>query len=157
MPRAIRGLVTNVSNYNGYHVSSAPNFTSPNPNYDESHFHAALAPYLIAQGFPVNFIVDLGRAGIQPGGRIEWGHWCNVINSGFGPRPTEGGNTAQEGLDAVVWVKPGGESDGTSDSTVARFDSTCVSASALTPAPEAGTWFQAYFEMLLRNANPSFA
>jgi cellulose 1,4-beta-cellobiosidase len=155
-PKAVRGLATNVSNYNGYRLSSPPSYTSGNNQYDESKFHAALTPYLQAQGFPANFIVDLGRAGVQPGGRVEWGHWCNIKNSGFGPRPTEGGNTGESGLDAVVWVKPGGESDGSSDSSAPRFDSTCVSASAFTPAPQAGTWFEAYFEMLLKNANPSF-
>jgi cellulose 1,4-beta-cellobiosidase len=29
-------------------------------------------------------------------------------------------------------------------------------ADALKPAPEAGTWFEAYFEQLLTNANPTF-
>lgn len=153
LPKAVRGLVTNVSNFNGYKSASPPNYTSPNPNYDESRFHAAIAPYLQQQGFPANFIVDLGRAGKQPGGRAEWGHWCNVRDSGFGPRPKS--ETGEDALDAVVWVKPGGESDGTSDSAADRFDETCVSASSLTPAPEAGEWFQAYFEMLLRYADPS--
>jgi cellulose 1,4-beta-cellobiosidase len=153
-PKAVRGMVTNVSNYNGYALASPPNYTDPNPNYDEARYHAALSPYLDAAGFPSNFIVDQGRSGQQPGGRVEWGHWCNVRNSGFGTRPTT--NTGTEDLDGIVWVKPGGESDGTSDETAERFDQTCVSVSAVTPAPEAGSWFQAYFEMLLRNANPSF-
>jgi hypothetical protein len=45
----------------------------------------------------------------------------------------------------VVWVKPGGESDGTSDTSSVRYDSTCGLNDAKKPAPEAGTWFQAYF------------
>ena len=154
-PKSVRGIVTNVSNFNGYKLASPPNYTSPNPNYDESRFHAAFAPYLEQEGFPANFIVDLGRAGKQPGGRQDWGHWCNIRDSGFGPRPTS--DTGEELLDAVVWVKPGGESDGTSDSSAERFDETCVSAGSVIPAPEAGEWFQEYFEMLLRNAEPSFA
>ena len=152
--------MTNVSNYNGYRLASPPNYTDPNPNYDESRFHAAITPYLEAAGFPAHFIVDQGRSGQQPGGRVEWGHWCNVRNSGFGTRPvinTGAEEGLAENLDAIVWVKPGGEGDGTSDPNAERFDETCVSESSVTPAPEAGAWFQEYFELLLRNAVPSFA
>lgn len=151
-PRAVRGLVTNVSNYNGYNLTEPPAYTEPNENWDESKYHAAIAPYLEAEGFPAHFIVDLGRAGQQPGGREEWGHWCNIKDSGFGPRPNT--DTGIELLDAVVWVKPGGEGDGTSDVDADRFDETCRSPSAVIPAPEAGAWFQEYFVMLLENANP---
>lgn len=37
-----------------------------------------------------------------------------------------------------------------------RYDHNCGAAASLKPAPEAGQWFQAYFEMLLTNANPPF-
>jgi cellulose 1,4-beta-cellobiosidase len=37
-----------------------------------------------------------------------------------------------------------------------RYDGFCGKDDALKPAPEAGTWFQAYFEQLLVNANPAF-
>jgi cellulose 1,4-beta-cellobiosidase len=59
-------------------------------------------------------------------------------------------------MDAFVWVKPGGECDGTSNTSAARYDYHCGLSDALQPAPEAGTWFQAYFEQLLTNANPAF-
>jgi cellulose 1,4-beta-cellobiosidase len=58
--------------------------------------------------------------------------------------------------DAFVWVKPGGESDGTSDTSSARYDSFCGLSDAYKPSPEAGTWNQDYFVMLLQNANPAF-
>lgn len=61
-------------------------------------------------------------------------------NTGFGVRPTT--DTGDELVDAFVWVKPGGESDGTSDTSAERYDAHCGYADALTPAPEAGTWFQ---------------
>lgn len=153
-PKSTRGLVTNVSNYNGYSLVTAPNYTVPNAQFDESRFHAAIAPFLEEEGFPAHFIVDQGRSGQQPGGRQEWGHWCNTRNSGFGPRPEI--TLDDDLLDAIVWVKPGGESDGTSDETADRFDEMCHSPSSVQPAPEAGGWFQAYFEMLIRNANPPF-
>jgi cellulose 1,4-beta-cellobiosidase len=49
------------------------------------------------------------------------------------------------------------QSDGTSNTSASRYDASCGKASAFKPAPEAGTWFNAYFEMLLKNANPALA
>ncbi|KAK4038878.1 glycoside hydrolase [Parachaetomium inaequale] len=153
-PVAVRGLATNVANYNAWSVASAPPYTSPNPNYDEKHYVEAFSPLLTAAGFPAHFITDTGRSGKQPTGQTEWGHWCNAIGTGFGARPSA--NTGHDLLDAFVWVKPGGECDGTSDTTAARYDLNCGRPDALQPAPEAGQWFQAYFEQLLTNANPPF-
>lgn len=81
-----------------------------------------------------------GRNGVQPTQQNAWGDWCNVKGTGFGVRPTT--NTGDALTDAFVWVKPGGESDGTSDSSAARYDAHCGYSDALQPAPEAGTWFQ---------------
>jgi cellulose 1,4-beta-cellobiosidase len=155
-PKSLRGLATNVSNYNGWLLSSAPSYTTPNPVYDESKFVHALGPLLANEGWDAKFIVDQGRSGKQPTGQTltEWGEWCNQVGTGFGMRPTA--NTGDALVDAFVWIKPGGECDGTSDTTAARYDHHCGSASSLKPAPEAGAWFQAYFEQLLVNANPSF-
>jgi cellulose 1,4-beta-cellobiosidase len=154
-PRAVRGIVTNVSNYNAFRLGSCPAITSPNQNCDEERFINAFEPLLRAQGFPARFIVDTGRSGKQPTGQIEWGDWCNVKNAGFGQRPTA--QTGHSLVDAFVWVKPGGESDGTSDTSATRYDATCGKEAAFKPAPEAGTWFNAYFEMLLKNASPALA
>ncbi|CAI0652649.1 unnamed protein product [Colletotrichum noveboracense] len=153
-PKAVRGLVTNVSNFNGWNLTSAPSYTTPNNNYDESKFHAALTPMLKTAGYPANYLVDQGRSGKQPTGQQIWGDWCNVKDAGFGARPTV--KTGIDTLDAIVWVKPGGESDGTSNSSATRYDEKCSSGSSFTPAPEAGTWFQEYFEMLIKNADPAF-
>ncbi|KAJ4306054.1 1,4-beta-D-glucan cellobiohydrolase cel6a [Collariella sp. IMI 366227] len=153
-PAAVRGLATNVANYNGWNLTSAPSYTTPNQNYDEIHYVQAFHPLLSAAGFPAHFITDTGRNGKQPTGQLQWGDWCNVIGTGFGVRPTS--NTGLEIQDAFVWVKPGGECDGTSDTSAVRYDYHCGLADALKPAPEAGQWFQAYFEQLLTNANPPF-
>ena len=153
-PAAVRGVVTNVSNYNGYNLTKAPVYAGTSPNWDEARFHAALKPFLDNLGFPSHFIVDQGRSGQQPGGRPAWGNFCNIVKSGFGTRPTNA--TGTEMLDAVVWVKPGGESDGTSDESSKRYDTHCRSEVSTIPAPEAGEWFQEYFVMLLENAVPSF-
>ncbi|KAJ3119001.1 hypothetical protein HK098_005768, partial [Nowakowskiella sp. JEL0407] len=66
------------------------------------------------------------------------------------------------------WVKPPGDSDGTSDSTATRFDGNCdpndstvsLGASgidALSDAPEAGQWFDKQFIMLVDNASPKIS
>ncbi|KAF8427727.1 cellobiohydrolase II [Tirmania nivea] len=153
-PRAVRGLATNVSNYNAYDITTCPAITQTlagiNGICGERRYIKAIAPLLTSAGFPANFITDVGRSGKQPTGQQEWGHWCNAKGTGFGVKPTT--NTGDVLVDSLAWIKPGGESDGTSDSSATRYDSFCGSASSFIPAPEAGTWFQAYFEQLLTNA-----
>ncbi|KDQ50909.1 glycoside hydrolase family 6 protein [Jaapia argillacea MUCL 33604] len=152
-PEYFRGLATDVGNYDAYNTSSPDPITSGNPNYDELLYITALAPLLEQQGFSAYFIVDQGRSGVQDI-RNAWGDWCNVKGAGFGMRPTT--NTGSPLVDAIVWVKPGGESDGTSNSSSPRYDSSCALSDADTPAPEAGTWFQEYFTTLVTKANPAF-
>ncbi|KAF8610091.1 cellobiohydrolase [Ceratobasidium sp. AG-I] len=147
----VRGLATNVANYNAISAASADPVTPPNPNYDEAHYIAALIPLLQQYNFPAHFIVDQGRSGVQ-NIRDAWGNWCNIEGAGFGQRP---GTSTVTGIDQVVWVKPGGESDGTSDTSAVRYDSTCGLNDAKKPAPEAGNWFQAYFVDLVNNASPA--
>ncbi|KAK2596076.1 hypothetical protein N8I77_013583 [Diaporthe amygdali] len=153
-PAAVRGLATNVANYNAWSVATAPSYTQGNSNYDESHYVQAIQPLLKAEGFDAHFITDQGRSGKQPTGQTAWGDWCNALGTGFGLRPSS--NTGLDIEDAFVWVKPGGESDGTSDTSATRYDFHCGQSDSLKPAPEAGTWFEAYFEQLLTNANPAF-
>lgn len=153
-PAAVRGLATNVANYNSWSIGTCPSYTQGNSICDEKRYVNALAPLLTAAGFPAHFITDTSRNGVQPTQQQEWGHWCNVIGTGFGVRPTS--NTGDALADAFVWIKPGGECDGTSNTSAARYDAHCGMSDALQPAPEAGTWFQAYFAQLLQNANPSF-
>jgi len=104
-PAAVRGLATNVANYNAWSLSTAPSYTTPNPNFDEKRYIEAFSPLLNAAGFPAHFIVDQGRSGKQPTGQIEQGHWCNVNGAGFGMRPSA--NTGHDLTDAFVWIKPG--------------------------------------------------
>jgi cellulose 1,4-beta-cellobiosidase len=150
-PKSVRGLATNVSNYNAISVSTPDSITQGNPNYDELHYINALAPALTSQGFPAHFIVDQSRSGVQ-GIRQQWGDWCNIKGAGMGTRPTT--NTGSSLIDSIVWVKPPGECDGTSNSSSPRYDSTCSLSDADQPAPEAGTWFQEYFNTLVVKANP---
>ena len=43
--------------------------------------------------------------------RHDWGYWCNNKGAGLGQRPTV---DPKAGIDAYYWVKPPGESDGSS-------------------------------------------
>ncbi|QRW00057.1 glycoside hydrolase family 6 protein [Ceratobasidium sp. AG-Ba] len=147
----VRGLATNVSNYNALVAASPDPVTPPNQNYDEQHYISALAPLLVQNNFPAHFIIDQGRAGVQ-NIRDQWGNWCNIEGAGFGARP---GASSVSNVDQIVWIKPGGESDGTSDTSAVRYDSTCGLNDAKKPAPEAGAWFQAYFVDLVKNASPA--
>ncbi|KAG9018823.1 hypothetical protein FRB90_009293 [Tulasnella sp. 427] len=151
-PNRVRGLATNVANYNALHATTPDPITQGDPCVDELSYAQAMAPRLTSYGFPAHFIVDQGRSGVQ-NIRSQWGDWCNIKGAGFGLHPTTA--TPDPIIDAIVWVKPGGECDGTSNSSSSRYDSTCSLSDAKQPAPEAGTWFEAYFEDLLTYANPA--
>ncbi|KAH9892240.1 1, 4-beta cellobiohydrolase [Xylariomycetidae sp. FL2044] len=156
-PSQVRGFATNIAGWNAWdqepgefsEASDAKYNSCQNEKIYVQKFSAALE----SAGFPAHAIVDTGRNAVT-GLREEWGNWCNVNGAGFGVRPTA--DTGDEIADAFVWGKPGGESDGTSDESATRYDSFCGKPDAYKPAPEAGQWNQAYFEMLLQNANPAF-
>ncbi|KAJ4365135.1 1,4-beta-D-glucan cellobiohydrolase cel6b [Neocucurbitaria cava] len=135
----IRGYSTNVSNYNPFNAKVRENYTEWSPSWDESHYASSLAPYLEAEGLPSNFIIDQGRVAL-PHARAEWGEWCNVAPAGFGELPGSKNNNTH--VDSIVWIKPGGESDG---------------ACGLEGAPAAGAWFDEYVQMLVQNADPPLA
>jgi cellulase/cellobiase CelA1 len=105
--------------------------------------------------------------------RIHKGNWGNQSGAGIGARPVA--NPAPH-YHAFVWVKPPGESDGSSslvptgpDNPSGKgFDRMCDPkyhgnslngnnlTGALPNAPVAGRWFQAHFVELVRNAFPPF-
>jgi cellulose 1,4-beta-cellobiosidase len=155
-PKQVRGVSTNVAGWNAYDLSpgefSKATDAQWNKAQNEKEYVALFSPQLKSAGMPSQAIIDTSRNGVT-GLRQEWGHWCNVKGAGFGVRPT--GTTGNSLVDAFVWVKPGGESDGTSDSSATRYDSFCGMPDAFTPAPEAGQWNQAYFEDLVKNAVPA--
>ncbi|KAF2790181.1 glycoside hydrolase family 6 protein [Melanomma pulvis-pyrius CBS 109.77] len=156
-PKQVRGVATNVAGWNAYDLSpgefSKATDAQWNKAQNEKLYVSLFSPELKSAGMPSQAIIDTGRNAVT-GLRKEWGDWCNVNGAGFGVRPT--GSTGNTLVDAFVWVKPGGESDGTSDTGATRYDSYCGKEDAFKPAPEAGTWNQEYFEMLVKNAKPSF-
>ncbi|WP_327107664.1 glycoside hydrolase family 6 protein [Nonomuraea glycinis] len=158
---------------------------------DEQTFAAALRTALIAKGFRqgLGMLVDTSRNGwggtARPSGpssstnlntfvddsrvdrRIHAGNWCNQSGAGIGSRPQA---APASGFDAYVWIKPPGESDGSSreidNDQGKRFDRMCDPTytgnelngnnltGALPDAPISGQWFSAQFRQLVANANP---
>ncbi|GAA3202761.1 glycoside hydrolase family 6 protein [Dactylosporangium siamense] len=104
--------------------------------------------------------------------RIHAGNWCNQSGAGLGERPRA---TPATGIDAYVWIKPPGESDGSSSLIPTGpnnpggkgFDGMCdptytgngrngnSMSGALPNAPVSGAWFSAQFQQLMTNAYPA--
>ncbi len=163
-----------------------------NPHFSEVAFVQAWRTKMIAAGFPVTIgmLIDTSRNGwggadrpsaqststeletFVDGSRIDRrlhrGNWCNQPG-GIGERPKA---DPAPGIDAYVWVKPPGESDGASSLELSYdpldpakgFDRMCdptyivsgtaLGTSALTNAPVAGRWFPEAFQLLVQNAYP---
>jgi cellulose 1,4-beta-cellobiosidase len=158
---------------------------------DELSYAQAFRQEAVNQGFPsgVGMLIDTSRNGwggsARPtgpgaktdvdtyvnGGRIDrrlnTGNWCNQAGAGLGERPQA--NPAA-GIDAYVWIKPPGESDGASSAIPndegKGFDRMCDPtytgnprnnnnmSGALPNAPLSGHWFSAQFQQLMQNAYP---
>jgi cellulose 1,4-beta-cellobiosidase len=112
----------------------------------------------------VNMFVDQSRIDR----RVHAGNWCNQSGAGLGERPTV---SPAQGIDAYVWIKPPGESDGASkmiqNEDGKGFDRMCdptyggnerngnSKTGALADAPLSGAWFSAQFQELMKNAYPT--
>lgn len=83
-----------------------------------------------------HFVVDTGRNG---NGASKDNEWCNPSGRALGDVPTL--QTGNNLIDAYLWVKGPGGSDGT-----------CGAMRAGTAAPSAGSWWPQYAEELLHNA-----
>ncbi|UXY22919.1 glycoside hydrolase family 6 protein [Streptomyces cynarae] len=158
---------------------------------DELSYAQAFRDKLVSVGFNSNIgmLIDTSRNGwggsARPTGpgprtdvdayvnggrydrRINTGNWCNQAGAGLGERPQA--NPAA-GIDAYVWMKPPGESDGSSSAIPndegKGFDRMCDPtytgnarnnnnmSGALPNAPLSGHWFSAQFRQLMQNAYP---
>ncbi|MFE0456308.1 glycoside hydrolase family 6 protein [Streptomyces sp. NPDC058914] len=158
---------------------------------DEQSFAQAFRNQLVSVGFNTNIgmLIDTSRNGwggtARPSGpgaltdvdtyvnggrydrRIHIGNWCNQSGAGLGERPQANPAT---GIDAYVWMKPPGESDGSSqaiDNDEGKgFDRMCDPtytgnprngnnlSGALPNSPLSGHWFSAQFQQLMQNAYP---
>ncbi|WP_370882268.1 glycoside hydrolase family 6 protein [Kitasatospora herbaricolor] len=175
----------------GQSIRATSKWVDWNRYVDEQSYAVAFRQKAAASGFDSNIgmLIDTSRNGwgganrptgpgpttsgdaYVNGGRIDRrfqaGNWCNQSGAGLGERPTA---APAAGIDAYVWVKPPGESDGASK-VIANdqgkgFDRMCdptytgnarngnQMSGALPDAPLAGAWFSAQFQELLKNAYP---
>ncbi|MFI6654164.1 glycoside hydrolase family 6 protein [Streptomyces sp. NPDC050523] len=158
---------------------------------DEQSYAQAFRNQLVSAGFNSNIgmLIDTSRNGwggtARPTGpgattsvdtyvdggrydrRIHIGNWCNQSGAGLGERPQA---APAAGIDAYVWMKPPGESDGSSTAIAndegKGFDRMCDPtytgnarngnnmSGALPNAPLSGHWFSAQFQQLMQNAYP---
>jgi len=158
---------------------------------DELSFAQAFRQRLVQAGFSssVGMLIDTSRNGwggsARPTGpgpqtsvdayvdggrtdrRIHKGNWCNQSGAGLGERPAA---APASGIDAFVWIKPPGESDGASEEIPNEegkgFDRMCDPtyegnalngynpSGSLPDAPLSGHWFSAQFQQLMQNAYP---
>jgi cellulose 1,4-beta-cellobiosidase len=177
-------------NVGGNPINSST-FYQYNPYFDEQSYDNALYTALVAAGFPsgIGMLIDTSRNGwggpARPTGvststvtntyvdqsRIDKrpgrGDWCNQSGAGLGIRPVA---SPAAHFDAYVWIKPPGESDGSS-SLISNdqgkgFDRMCdptyggnslnnnQPSGALPNSPISGAWFSAQFHQLMQNAYP---
>eukprot|EP00727_Mastigamoeba_balamuthi_P008183 m51a1_g3986 putative glycoside hydrolase (447) ;mRNA; r:483714-485176 len=152
---SVRGFSTNVANYQT--LVNTKGCGDSNPIYGHLSYVQTLYTKFQNGVFGSDgphFIVDTSRNGATDQ-RTDVGNWCNINGAGLGARPKASPNSAYSMIDAYTWIKPPGESDGTSNTSATRYDAKCNSADSMSNAPEAGTWFQTQFEMLVKNANPA--
>lgn len=169
-------------------------FYESNVIFDEADWTADLHARLVAAGFPdsVGMLIDTSRNGwggknrptapasatsvdtfvslSKVDGRTNRGAWCNQDGAGIGrlPQALPDGYPDSH-LDALVWIKVPGESDGSSseinNDEGKSFDPMCDptfssgrlagnTTNALPDAPLSGTWFEAQFSQLVANAYP---
>ncbi|MFB5760536.1 glycoside hydrolase family 6 protein [Paenibacillus medicaginis] len=176
-------------NINGQPIRSAK-YYEWNPYFDEADFTAALYSGFVAKGWPsdIGFLIDTSRNGWggpdRPTGasgsdintyvnsgridkRLHRGNWCNAAGAGMGARP-EADPQGYPHVDALVWVKPPGDSDGSStqipNDEGKGFDRMCdptyttsngTLTGALPNAPISGHWFHDQFVELVKNAYPA--
>ena len=147
----VRGFALNVSNYDSTrHPNNPPRDPKAAPN-DELGYVADLSKAFAAAGVAGKaFVIDTGRNG-KPFIRTSPGNWCNIKGAGLGERPVA---APAANVDAYLYIKVPGESDGVADAKAPRFDTNCASDDATPGAPQAGVMFEPYLMDLMKNASP---
>ncbi|MFF9624943.1 glycoside hydrolase family 6 protein [Streptomyces griseosporeus] len=148
-----------------YYSAAAPNDGTPGnavSSADPTTWHWTDAWYDQNVGTPpadesAHFVIDTSRNGLgawtpEPGkysGDPEI--WCNAPGRGLGPRPTA--DTGVPLVDAYLWVKIPGESDG----SCTRNTGGSIDPEYGIVDPPAGTWWPDQAHSLARNAAPRLA
>ena len=129
---------------------------SDDPTLNTSGLNLRYANMLGAVEPVAHFVIDTSRNGTGPwqppaGVYPDAQDWCNPPDRGLGLRPTA--DTGSELVDAYLWVKIPGESDGECTRGLGPAGSTVDPVWGLV-APPAGHWFPEMALDLVRNANP---
>jgi len=77
--------------------------------HSELNYVQLLEKQMSTIGFEPKFVIDTGRNGV-PDMRDDCANWCNIRDAGVGQFPTT--NTGHSQIDAFLWLKTPGESDG---------------------------------------------
>jgi cellulose 1,4-beta-cellobiosidase len=181
-------FMTATENVGGQPVDSVQ-FYSYDPQIEELSYDQAWRSAAISGGFSssIGMLIDTSRNGWggpnRPTGaststntttfvnqskidqRPFRGDWCNVSGAGIGARPQD---APADGIQAYVWIKPPGESDGTYPAFSGKGDPHCdpngtqtdgngnsYATDALPDSPPAGQWFGVEFDQLVANAYPA--
>jgi endoglucanase len=94
-------------------ITQADGFALNVSNFETTQDNIAYGQRLSNELGGTHFVIDTSRNGNgpYPGGQANGGPaWCNPPGRMLGPAPTT--NTGQARVDAYLWVKPPGESDG---------------------------------------------
>jgi len=195
----VTGFITNTANYSALQepyltvteATRQSKWIDFNRYVDELSFAKAMRTKLVSLGFNSNIgmLIDTSRNGWGGSSRpkaastasdvdtmvnesrldrrIHLGNWCNQSGAGLGERPKA---VDADGIDAYVWIKPPGESDGASqyvpNDQGKGVDGMCDptyagnarngnnKSGALANAPLSGAWFSSQFQELMANAYP---
>ncbi len=142
----------------GHYDYCASQYYPANPN-DFSTWHLSDEWYDANLGTAVptaHFVVDTSRNGQGPwtppaGVYPDPQDWCNPPGRGLGPRPTD--QTGNPLLDAYLWVKTPGESDGECTRGLGPAGTTVDPEWGIVD-PGAGDWFPQQALQLVQLANP---
>ncbi len=172
--------------------------TTVTPDLNVSGIDAQYATSLGSAVPTTHFVVDTSRNGQGPNdmsaygtgtaynqpssviGTLQSGNWCNPPGAGLGVRPSADTSSVSPLLDAYLWVKTPGQSDGQCDaaggvrawddssstpsitgwpapssSTFSQFDPLwSIQTGSVLTDPAAGTWFPQQALQLAQLANP---
>jgi endoglucanase len=130
--------------------------TTDDPALNTSGINLRYTNMLAGAQPSTHFVIDTSRNGVGPwqppaGAYPDPQDWCNPPDRGLGLRPTA--NTGVALLDAYLWVKIPGESDGECTRGLGPGGTTVDPEwGQIDPAP--GQWFPAMALDLVHNANP---
>ena len=116
-------------------IDKADGFALNVSNYQTTESNIEYGRKVSARLGGKNFVVDTSRNGNGPMGSV----WCNPRGRALGRLPTF--NTATQGVDAFLWLKRPGESDGN-----------CENGNPSSSAPAAGAWWRELAVELANNA-----